>query len=176
MAKYRFSTRPSSSLVRVLQMLNSEKLIFYCTDKTGYSSAVMAEKNHVIAKKKSQEVYVEFSKCSVEIETLEGRVIASSGDAIVTGKNEERWPILRKNFIIKYDPVTPTQFGQDGVYSSKPISVLALQMSASFCVILIDGISKLKGLKDDWLVDYGDGSLGVVASKIFMEYYEIIAE
>jgi hypothetical protein len=47
-------------------------------------------------------------------------------------------------------------------------------MTAPFEVLLADGLSKLTGKASDWLVDYGDGSLGVVSQTIFPTTYEII--
>jgi hypothetical protein len=40
-------------------------------------------------------------------------------------------------------------------------------------VVLADGISRLKGRPGDWLVDYGDGSLGVVSPEIFSSTYQV---
>jgi hypothetical protein len=47
-------------------------------------------------------------------------------------------------------------------------------MTEGFQVVLADGISKLKGRAGDWLVDYGDGSLGIVSPEIFTTTYEVI--
>jgi hypothetical protein len=41
-------------------------------------------------------------------------------------------------------------------------------------VQLADGVSILRGQPGDWLVDYGDGSLGIVAHDIFSTTYEIL--
>ena len=35
-------------------------------------------------------------------------------------------------------------------------------------------MSKLTGGAGDWLVDYGDGSLGIVSQAIFATTYEIV--
>jgi len=40
--------------------------------------------------------------------------------------------------------------------------------------MLADGVSRLSGHAGDWLVDYGDGSLGIVSPGIFATTYEII--
>ena len=42
-------------------------------------------------------------------------------------------------------------------------------------VLLADGRSKLSGARGDWLVDYGDGSLGIVSEAIFPMTYEILS-
>ena len=47
-------------------------------------------------------------------------------------------------------------------------------MSEQFEVLLADGVSRLKGQPGDWLVDYGDGSLGIVAKAIFAGTYEVM--
>ena len=56
---------------------------------------------------------------------------------------------------------------------SLPNRILTLPMTDSFEVLLADGISRLSGHAGDWLVDYGDGSLGVVSQAIFSTTYEI---
>jgi hypothetical protein len=47
-------------------------------------------------------------------------------------------------------------------------------MSEPFGVLLSDGVSRLTGHAGDWLVDYGDGSLGVVSGPVFASTYEIV--
>ena len=69
----------------------------------------------------------------------------------------------------------PTPAGQPGRYTSLPNRILALPMTDVFEVVLADGVSKLSGHPGDWLVDYGDGSLGIVSRAIFSTTYEILA-
>jgi hypothetical protein len=57
---------------------------------------------------------------------------------------------------------------------SLPNHILALQMEEPFEVMLADGESRLTGRAGDWLVDYGDGSLGIVTQAIFATTYEIL--
>jgi hypothetical protein len=59
---------------------------------------------------------------------------------------------------------------------SLPNRILALQMDTPFKVVLADGVSHLTGRAGDWLVDYGDGSLGIVTQAIFATTYEILDE
>jgi hypothetical protein len=40
-------------------------------------------------------------------------------------------------------------------------------------VLLADGVSRLSGIPGEWLVDYGDGSLGIVSEAIFATTYQI---
>jgi hypothetical protein len=47
-------------------------------------------------------------------------------------------------------------------------------MTQAFEVLLADGVSRLNGRAGEWLVDYGDGSLGIVSEDIFATTYEII--
>jgi hypothetical protein len=61
-----------------------------------------------------------------------------------------------------------------GRYMSLPYHILALQMQQPFDVQLADEVSTLSGQPGDWLVDYGDGSLGIVAHDIFATTYEIL--
>jgi hypothetical protein len=49
-------------------------------------------------------------------------------------------------------------------------------MDTPFKVVLADGVSHLTGRAGDWLVDYGDGSLGIVTQAIFATTYEILDE
>ena len=56
------------------------------------------------------------------------------------------------------------------------VSVTAptLNVTEPFAVLLADGVSRLSGRAGEWLVDYGDGSLGIVSQPIFATTYEII--
>jgi len=51
---------------------------------------------------------------------------------------------------------------------------MAVPMPGAFEVLLADGVSRLTGQPGDWLVDYGDGSLGIVSQAIFAATYEIV--
>jgi hypothetical protein len=70
--------------------------------------------------------------------------------------------------------VPPTVEGQAGRYINLPNSIMAVPMPRAFEVLLADGISRLRGQPGDWLVDYGDGSLGIVSQAIFPTTYEIV--
>jgi hypothetical protein len=108
------------------------------------------------------------------VQTPEGLVYAQPGDAILTGVAGERWRVSRAHFAAKYRPRPPTKPGEAGPYLSLRNRILALQMSEPFEVLLADGRSKLSGRASDWLVDYGDGSLGIVSQPIFATTYEIV--
>ena len=52
--------------------------------------------------------------------------------------------------------------------------VLALRMDRPFEVMLADGVSRLMGHAGEWLIDYGDGSLGIISMPIFDMTYEVL--
>lgn len=156
-------------------MENTEEATFLCDHGDGFSPAVSAHRDHVTVQKKSHNVRVAFATAPTVVDTLEGQVLAQRGDAIITGVQGERWPVTRERFLKKYAAVAPTVCGQDGVYRSQPRSLPALKMAGRFCVRLPDGVSRLSGSSGDWLIDYGDGSLGIVAARVFVDSYEIMA-
>lgn len=148
--------------------------LFRSTAQPGYSSAVSNHPQRVFARKVVREVTVEFTPVDCTVRTREGLVQARAGDAIVTGTAGERWRVSRARFAEKYTPVPPTAAGSDGPYVSHPNRIMAIQMQAPFDVLLADGVSRLSGKPSDWLVDYGDGSLGVVAEAIFATTYDVV--
>jgi hypothetical protein len=151
-----------------------EELIFRCSGKSGYSAEVSGNPNHVEAKKLEREVEVRFTDVPCIVRTPEGAVHAHPGDAILTGNGGHQWRVSHGKFSHKYRPIPPTIAGASGRYMSLPYHILALQLQQPFDVLLTDEVSKLSGHPGDWLVDYGDGSLGVVAHHIFATTYEIL--
>jgi len=149
-------------------------LVFHSGGQRGYSSAVSSQPGRVLARKVVREVNVQFTSTACTVQTQEGVVHARPGDAIVTGSAGERWRVSRGHFADKYRPVAPTVEGQSGRYVSLPIAITAVPMPGAFEVVLADGVSRLKGQPGDWLVDYGDGSLGIVSPAIFAATYEIV--
>jgi hypothetical protein len=128
----------------------------------------------VSARKLVQQIAVRFAATPCTLTTREGLVHAHPGDAIITGVAGEQWRVSRSHFADKYRPVPPTVAGESGRYESLPNRIQAVQMNEPFQVLLADGISRLTGDTKDWLVDYGDGSLGIVSSAIFANTYQII--
>ena len=147
--------------------------VFRSSAQPGYSSAVSNHPGRVTARKLPQEIDVQFATQPCTVQTREGVVLARPGDAIVTGTAGERWRVSRSHFSNKYQAVPPTTEGQPGRYISLPNSIMAVPMTEGFEVVLADGASRLKGQPGDWLVDYGDGSLGIVAQTIFATTYEV---
>ncbi len=149
--------------------------LFRSSGQRGFSSALNDDRRHVVARKLEREVQVRFTAEACTVQTPEGQVHAQPGDAILTGIAGERWRVSRSRFAEKYRPVPPTQPGEAGRYLSLRNRILALQMSEPFEVLLADGQSRLTGGPGDWLVDYGDGSLGIVSRAIFATTYEVLS-
>jgi PGDYG protein len=148
--------------------------LFRSSGQPGYSSGISNESGRVIARKREREVQVRFTAEACTVQSPEGLVQAKPGDAILTGTGGEHWRVSKARFHDKYRPVPPTRAGEDGAYMSLPSRVLTVQMREDFAVLLADGQSKLNGRAGDWLVDYGDGSLGIVGRAIFPTAYEIL--
>src|SRR6202020_2242569 len=106
-----------------------------------------------------REVEVRFTAVACIVRTPEGVVHAHPGDAILTGNGGHHWRVSHGKFTHKYQPIPPTVEGMSGRYMSLPYHILALQLQQRFEV----------------LVDYGDGSLGIVAKDIFATTYEILS-
>jgi PGDYG protein len=152
----------------------SHALIFRCSGKSGFSTEVSGHPQHVEARKLEREVEVRFTDVACIVRTPEGAVQAHPGDAILTGNGGHHWRVSHAKFEHKYRPLPPTVAGRSGHYMSLPYHILALQLQEPFDVQLADGVSALSGHAGDWLVDYGDGSLGIVAQDIFATTYEIL--
>lgn len=139
---------------------------FHSTGAGGFSPALLGEPNVVRVQKHPSRVKVRFAKLDETIQTREGPVRATAGDAVVTADTGEQWPMARAVFAQRYRPAGPA-----GVYESVPRPSLALQMAEAFTVVLADGVSRLSGHPGDWLLDYGDGRLGIVGASIFAATY-----
>jgi len=150
------------------------RLVFRSREQGGHLPEVVADPHAVIARKRVQAIRVQFATEPCTLHTREGLVQVNPGDAIMTGVGGEHWRVSHDRFPHRYEPVPPTVAGQSGPYRSQPIRVLAIQMDRPFEVELRDGVSRLHGEPGDWLLDYGDGSLGVVAPTIFTGTYEIV--
>jgi PGDYG protein len=148
--------------------------LFRSSGQRGYSSQISADPRTVHARKLEREIAVRFTPVACTVQTSEGVVHAMPGDAIITGTAGEHWRVSRARFSDKYRPVPPTVAGEAGRYVSLPNRILALSMPEPFEVLLADGTSRLRGGAGEWLVDYGDGSLGIVSEAIFATTYEII--
>ena len=148
--------------------------IFRSRGEQGYLPDIESDRRRVRARKRSNTVEARFATSDGTLRTPEGVVSVRSGDAIMTGIAGEQWRVSRGSFEHRYTPIPPTRAGQPGRYESLPIEVLAIAMDGPFEVVLRDGVSQLHGERGDWLVDYGDGSLGIVAAEVFNSTYEIV--
>jgi hypothetical protein len=147
---------------------------FRSSGTPGYTDEIGGNPSRVVARKLEREVQVRFAREACAVQTNEGLVRARPGDAILTGINGEHWRVSQARFPDKYRRSASTAEGQDGTYVSLPNRVFAVPMTQTFEVLLADGESILNGRPGDWLVDYGDGSLGIVSKKIFDQTYEVV--
>ena len=148
--------------------------VFRSSGHRGYAAEISTHPRRIVARKLAREIDVRFTPVTCTVLTSEGLVQAAPGDAIITGTAGEHWRVSRAGFPNKYRPVAPTVAGEAGRYVSLPNRIMAVPMTEEFEVLLSDGVSRLHGQAGEWLVDYGDGSLGVVSSPIFATTYEII--
>lgn len=155
-------------------MSPGSSLLFRSSGQRGYSSSIGEDPRRVFARKLEREIQVRFAPIAGTVQTPEGVVHVRPGDAIVTGIGGEHWRVSRERFPEKYRPVPPLLAGESGPYVSLPNRILALPMTEPFEVVLADGVSRLHGHAGDWLVDYGDGSLGIVSRAIFATTYQIV--
>ena len=147
-------------------MNQQRRPLFRSSGKNGFSAEVSNHPQHVKARKLEREVEVRFTPVACIVRTPEGIVHAHPGDAILTGNGGQHWRVSRAKFANKYRPIPPIATGESGHYMSLPYQILALQSQEQFDVMLADEISELAGHPGDWLVDYGDGSLGIVAEDV----------
>ena len=148
--------------------------VFCSSTQPGFSSVVSNDPRLVFARKLEHEIDVQFTPIACTVQTSEGLVHAGPGDAIITGTAGEHWRVSRARFADKYRPVPPTVAGEAGRYVSLPNRIMAVPMTEAFEVLLADGLSRLSGRGGEWLVDYGDGSLGIVSQPIFATTYVIV--
>jgi hypothetical protein len=149
--------------------------LFRSSGQPGFSSQISDDPQRVLARKLEREIDVRFTPVACTVQTSEGVVHARPGDAIITGTAGEHWRVSSSRFPDKYRPVPPTVAGEAGRYVSLPNRIMAVPMTEPFEVLLADGVSRLTGLPGEWLVDYGDGSLGIVSAAIFASTYTIIS-
>ena len=114
---------------------------------------------------------VTFAKQAGSHQTPEGAVRYEAGDALVTGEDNDSWPIARATFDELYCPDGGTQVGADGLYEKKPKRVWALLLGENSRVDMSGGRGVLLGQNGDWIVDYGDGDMAVVAGTTFAKLY-----
>ena len=154
----------------------SAPLHIYASGIAGDSPALIGAPGCVRARKRVFPVQIRFAATDCTVQTLEGVIHARAGDAIVTGPAGEQWPMAAGSLADKYRPQGALGACLEGVYETIPIDVVARALRVPFVVHLADGRSHLRGEPGDWLVDYGDGHLGVVAPAIFSATYDILGD
>ena len=117
------------------------------------------------------EVPVRFATSYGQCDTLEGAVRYRAGDAILTGRHQEHWPVQRNRFDAAYEPVAPTVAGSDGHYRKRPDTVMALCLTAPLEGPVGWQEDPLHGRPGDWLLRYQDGSHSIVQNNILLETY-----
>lgn len=150
--------------------------VFRSTGRAGFDGAVRAHPDTVAARKLARQVQVRFAEQAGVVDTREGMVQVRPGDALVTDPAGHRWRVSAERFAAKYQPCAATVAGQAGAYLSRRCRVLARPMPEPFEVWLADGVSRLQGHAGDWLVDYGDGSFGIVSAAAFASSYEPLGQ
>jgi hypothetical protein len=93
------------------------------------------------------------------------------GDALVTGSTGDRWSVSRGRFDAKYSALAPTIHGEDGRYQARPVPVLAKQMSEAFSLARSAGGDVLRGVAQDWVLQYAPGDHGIVQNARFQRIY-----
>jgi hypothetical protein len=116
-------------------------------------------------------VEAEFAAADGVCETMEGPVRFRAGDAILTGPRGEHWPVQRDLFLASYDPIPPTGIGEDGRYRKAPSVACAQRLDRSCEVPVGWQNDPLHARPGDWLLQFADGSHGVVQDETFRETY-----
>lgn len=135
----------------------------------------LAKEKAVVRCYKTATVQARFANADGLLETLEGAVPYTKGDAILTGVEGEQWPVVREKFFQKYDPVPPCVGGEAGTYAKKRLLVYAKQMQTPFSVRLKAVGALLAGKPGDWLVQYAVGDYGIVSDDIFQKTYQVLS-
>ena len=126
------------------------------------------------ARKRAVVVQVVFAEAAGTLSTQEGPVNYSTGDALLTGTEGERWPVTRHIFDQTYAPMAPTRPGKPGRYRKRPLVVWAKPMTDAFNVTLDRDRGTLRGQPGDWLVQYAPSDFSVVGARVFAQTYELL--
>jgi hypothetical protein len=98
----------------------------------------------------------------------------STGDALLTDIDGQRWPVPRDTFDINYAPMAPTRPGKPGRYRKRARVVWAKPMTDAFDVTLDRDRGTLGGQRGDWLVQYAQSDFIVVSAGVFAQTYELL--
>jgi hypothetical protein len=130
-----------------------------------------ADPRTLLVCKNPEPVAVAFAPEAGACETLEGPVRYRAGDAILTGIRGECWPVRRDLFLVSYEAVSPTVAGKDGLYRKIPSVARALRLELALDVPVGWQDDPLRGRPGDWVLQYADGTNGVVQDAIFRASY-----
>jgi hypothetical protein len=122
----------------------------------------------------SVEREVHFEDKAGVVQTMEGAVRYDRGAAIVRGEQGEAWPVQRDIFDRLYEPASGQMPGKPGRYRKRIKECYAVPLSENKRLDLSDGRGILAGASGDWIVDYGDNDLAIVANVAFTKAYEIV--
>ncbi|MDA3877721.1 MAG: hypothetical protein PF483_11615 [Halothiobacillus sp.] len=116
-------------------------------------------------------VVVRFATANGVVETLEGAVAYTAGDALLTGITGENWPVTRARFLESYMPLLGTEVGSNGRYVKNPREVWAWRADREINVVLPGGIGSLNAHPGDIVVQYALSDCAVVQPDIFSATY-----
>lgn len=125
---------------------------------------------------KDEVVDVAFAATAGELISREGPNRYQAGDALITGSTGDRWSVARLRFDARYVPVAAVAAGTDGAYRCRPVPVLARQMTEAFTLRRSSGGDALRGLAQDWLLQYAPGDYGIIEDARFRRVYRPLAE
>jgi PGDYG protein len=123
---------------------------------------------------KDEVVAVAFARAAGELISREGPNRYRAGDALITGSTGDRWSVSRERFDLKYETVAPGEAGVDGPHRARPLPVLARQLAEPFTIAREAGGDLLKGLAQDWVMQYAPGDYGVVENARFQQVYRAL--
>lgn len=116
-------------------------------------------------------VQAEFAVAGGSVRTLEGEVRHRAGAALLRGVGGERWPVEQSVFIGRYEPCGGQPSGEPGPYCKRRVEVLARRLLVPFRTRAGVERDELRGRRGDWLVQYADGTHGIVAAGLFHALY-----
>lgn len=133
---------------------------------------LLAGPDAVRVRKRPVPVEVVFATNNGLCETLEGPVRYRAGDAILTGKRGEQWPVARASFDASYAAIAPTRHGQNGAYRKQAGGARAVRLGHAIDVPVGWKSDPLHGKAGDWLLRYDNGDFGLVQDDVFRESYD----
>ena len=119
-------------------------------------------------------IQVTFARCDGVLQTHEGPVAYGAGDALMTGPADDRWPITRQQFEVRYAAIAPTRTFEDGLYEKRENHARARRMDRAFVVLIGVHADALHGQAGDWLVQDDPDQRRIVQHRIFFDRYRRI--